>query len=210
MRRRDGGSGCGACGLCFANMNSGTPRGTVRSNYVGLPSMAGLDWAGRAKRKLRDRDAKSDPPVCRKHGPEVQNRRCEASRGVRSTDLVERAPGGRSARQRADKARTAWMITWRLSALRSLVFGIARGLRSTRDAKWGQRLRRPRAVNFGERSCTPKIEQRNATKRSKHQLHLSPQAGRGESHHSLPRRGKDEDGRVLPCLRHINNLSAFA
>ena len=34
-----------------------------------------LDWAGRGKRKFPDRDAKSDPPVCRKYGPEVRNRR---------------------------------------------------------------------------------------------------------------------------------------
>ncbi len=48
-RRCDGGAGCGACGFRLASGNSGTPRGTVRSNYVGLPSMAGLGRARKVK-----------------------------------------------------------------------------------------------------------------------------------------------------------------
>ncbi len=34
-----------------------------------------LDWAGRGRRKPSARDVKSDPPVCRKCGPGVKNRR---------------------------------------------------------------------------------------------------------------------------------------
>ena len=49
MRRHDSGAGCGACGFCLASRNSGTLRVTVRSNYVGLPSMAGLGQAKAAK-----------------------------------------------------------------------------------------------------------------------------------------------------------------
>ncbi len=115
-----------------------------------------LDWAGRARRKLRDRDAKSDPPVCRKHGPEVKNRRCEASRGVRLT-IFRRAPSGRSARQCADCSHGVDGFQ-RLSALRSLFI---EG-RKKRPAP-------PRRTKSGDESAHPK-----SSKGMKATLNCSP------------------------------------
>ena len=119
-----------------------------------------LDWAGRGRRKPSARDVKSDPPVCRKHGPEVKNRRCEASRGVRLT-IFRRAPGGQSARQRADCSHGVDGFSAPLGASLPLL---------SRDGKRDRRP--PRRANPGsDVACA---------------------AG------------------FLPCLRHINNLSAFA
>jgi hypothetical protein len=68
------------------NLASGTPWVAVRSNYVGLPSMAGRG-PDKRRRKL--------PPVrARKHGPEARNRRSEASRGARSALWSARQAGG--------------------------------------------------------------------------------------------------------------------
>ena len=63
------------------NLPSGTPWATVRSNYVGLPSMAGRGPDERRRKPPGSGGAK--PPVrARKYGPKAQSRRCGAPRGV--------------------------------------------------------------------------------------------------------------------------------
>ena len=89
MRRRDGGVGCGACVSCLANTESGTPRGTVRPHYEGLPLMAGRG-ADERGRKPAGSWGSLVPVRARKYGPEAQSRRGGAPRGVRV--FAERAP----------------------------------------------------------------------------------------------------------------------
>ena len=56
-----GGVGCGACGFGLVSRALGRPGVTVRPHYGGLP-FNGLNGAGRAERKLRDR-AGEEPAV---------------------------------------------------------------------------------------------------------------------------------------------------
>src|SRR6187200_2244916 len=65
------------------NPVSGRPRATVRSNYVGLPSMAGR---GRTNAGGSPRDQGGEEPAVRprKRGPEDTNRRDGALRGERA------------------------------------------------------------------------------------------------------------------------------
>ena len=71
---------------CFARTTPGGPGVTVRPYYEGLP-FEGLD-AGRMKagESLPDRGGAQPPVRPRKHGPEAQNRRGGAPKGVRACD----------------------------------------------------------------------------------------------------------------------------
>src|SRR6187200_2326766 len=71
------------------NPVSGRPRATVRSNYVGLPSMAGR---GRTNAGGSPRDQGGEEPAVRprKRGPEDTNRRDGALRGGRASQSARR------------------------------------------------------------------------------------------------------------------------
>src|SRR5476649_591560 len=74
---------------------SGTPRGTVRSNYVGLPSMAGRGPDERGRKPAGS--GRSNEP---RPGPEARSRGAKSpQRSVerRAPSVIGRAPSGRFA-----------------------------------------------------------------------------------------------------------------
>ena len=91
------------------NRASGTPRATVRSNYVGLPSMAGRGPDER-RRKLPGSGGPKRAVRARKHGPEAPNRHSDdrakglarrlclpvaAGAGARLAVVADRQPAAR-------------------------------------------------------------------------------------------------------------------
>jgi len=112
--------------------SSGTPRVTVRANYVGLPSMAGRGAAKGGESRLgqieRKRPLRGHRSIrARKYGPEVKNRRSGAPWGVCVSALPSQSMPATHATQAYKWRRLRPLVcaqcgklVLRLTALRSL------------------------------------------------------------------------------------------
>ena len=111
-----GGAGCGARASGFVSRAPGRPRATVRSNYVGLPSMAGR---GRTNAGGSPRDQGGEEPAVRprKRGPEDTNRRGGAPKGDALS--AEGAPAEARDVRKGLASEGGGTTRLRLSALRS-------------------------------------------------------------------------------------------